>query len=184
MAVGFCVLKLRLETVQAEAAQAVGLPPIVTSSRQRSASPDPRDGRDKSSGSGGSGGGRARGLGAARSNLSGGSSDDWWRRCLLLPSKASCRAVLLLRLEFSLLELRQLCAGRLSEAVHIQFLSCWLLPALISSGHPSLTRHSVLCSLLEPSGASGNIRGASPPSWDKDFDARWYRCACYTSLSL
>lgn len=33
------------------------------------------------------------------------------------------------------------------------------------------------CSLLEPSGASGNLRGASPPSWDKDFDARWYRLA-------
>jgi len=99
--VGFCVLKLRLGTVQAEAAQAVGLPPIVTSSRQRSASPDPRDGRDKSSGSGGSGGGRARGLRAARSNLSGGSGDEWWRRCFLLPGKTCCRAVLQLRLELA-----------------------------------------------------------------------------------
>ena len=31
-------------------------------------------------------------------------------------------------------------------------------------------------SLLETSGMSGNVRGGSPPSWDKDFDARWYRC--------
>jgi hypothetical protein len=61
-----------LFVVQAEAAQAVGLAPIVTG---RSTSPEPR---------------RSGGIGAAgslpllpplpaRSNLSGGSGDDWWR---------------------------------------------------------------------------------------------------------
>jgi len=152
--VGLCVLKLRLETVQAEAAHAVGLPPIVTSSRQRSASPDPRDGRDKSSGSGGSGGGRARGLGAARSNLSGGSGDEWWRRCFLLPGKTCCRAVLLLRLEFSFLQLRRArCRSALRGCSHpiLKLLATPCATFLRSS-----TSNETLC-LVQPAGAEWRI---------------------------